>query len=572
MKRFWKYLVPIVLAVAVFACAVWYLFVYDRGFTRDMLLTWARYSESQGNHELAAKIYDITYHYASKDEKVAIELAEQFKSIGYYTKAEYTLAKAIADGGSAELYIALCKTYVEQDKLLDAVTMLENIADPVIKEQLERIRPDAPTVDVDPGFYSQYITLNLQASSGQLYVNTEGEYPSLHRDLYCDPIPLNQGETVVYALAVSENGLVSKLRIFGYTVGGIIEEVTFADSVMESTIRTMLGVSNNKTLYTNDLWTIDAFTIPAGVESYEDLALLPYLTSLTIENGLAGQLKYLSNLSQLQSLTLSGCTPTEEELDIIAKLPNLKKLTMESCSLSSIAPLQKATELTYLNLNNNAIRNIDPLANLINLQELNLSHNVLTSLNALATLNNLQELDVSYNVLTSITPICTNTALRKLNISHNTVAELDSIDNLAELTYLFAGYNSLADISAVSKCTKLMELDISNNQITDLSSLSALKAMSYLNFAYNQVSALPSFQVDCGLVHIDGSYNKLSSLEPLKGLQSLNDVYMDYNEKISDVECLATCPVLIKVNVYGTSVKEVSALTDQSIIVNYDPT
>lgn len=572
MKRIWKILVPIVLAVAIVVCGVWYLFVYDRAFTRDMLLTWARYSESQGNHEMAAWLYDLTYNYSRQDEAVAIELAEQFKSIGNYTKAEYTLSNAIADGGSAELYIALCKTYVEQDKLLDAVTLLENIADPAIKAQLEESRPSAPTVDVEPGFYSQYITLNLQAESGALYVNTQGEYPSIFDGAYSDPVPLDQGETVVYALAVADSGLVSKLSIFGYTVGGVIEEVTFVDSVMESTIRVMLGVADNKAVYTNDLWTIDSFTIPAGVETYEDLARLPYLTELTVENGLSGQLKYLSSLTQLKTLILSGCTPTEEELAVIAALPNLQKLTMESCSLSTVAGLEKATELIYLDLSNNAIRNIDPLSGLMNLQELHLPHNALTSLSALATLNNLHKLDVSYNVLTSIAPICTNTALRQLDVSHNTLSDLEAIDNLTELTHLFAGYNALTDISPIAKCAKLMELDISNNQVTDISSLSVLNAMSYLNFAYNQVGTLPAFRTDCALVHIDGSYNQISSLEPLKGLQSLNDVYMDYNTEIADVECLATCPVLIKVNVYGTNVKEVSALTDQSVIVNYDPT
>jgi hypothetical protein len=46
---------------------------------------------------------------------------------------------------------------------------------------------------------------------------------------------------------------------------------------------------------------------------------------------------------------------------------------------------------------------------------------------------------------------------------------------------------------------------------------------------------------------------------------------MDYNEAISSVEDLTKCPVLVQVNVYGTKVKDVDALTEQSIIVNYNP-
>jgi Leucine-rich repeat (LRR) protein len=72
-------------------------------------------------------------------------------------------------------------------------------------------------------------------------------------------------------------------------------------------------------------------------------------------------------------------------------------------------------------------------------------------------------------------------------------------------------------------------------------------------------------------VNITGSYNLLSSLNSLGGLKKLNNVIMEYNTEISSVNALAKCPNLIQVNVFGTKVRDVSALTDQSIIVNYNP-
>ena len=151
MKKVLKVLLPILLSVAVIGCLIWYLFVYDREFSRDILLSQARYQESQGNHDVAAWFYDRAYDHANQDEDVAIELANQYKSIGNYTKAEFTLANAIADGGHAELYVALCKTYVEQDKLLDAVEMLDNISDANIKAQLDALRPAAPVSNYEDG-------------------------------------------------------------------------------------------------------------------------------------------------------------------------------------------------------------------------------------------------------------------------------------------------------------------------------------------------------------------------------------------------------------------------------------
>ena len=96
MKRFIRFLVPMLLVIALIGCAVWYLFVYDRDFTRDVLLKHARYFEQSGNHAVSEWFYNQAYAHADKDEDVAIELAEQYKSAGNYTKAEYTLSSAIA--------------------------------------------------------------------------------------------------------------------------------------------------------------------------------------------------------------------------------------------------------------------------------------------------------------------------------------------------------------------------------------------------------------------------------------------------------------------------------------------
>ena len=167
MKKFFKILIPILLVLAIIACIGWYLLIYDRNFTRDMLLEGARYFDDRGNHELSSWFYDQAYLQAEDNDAVAIELAEQHKADGNYTKAEYTLTRAISDGGSTQLYIALCKTYAEQDKLLDVVKLLDAVladsstADSKVKQELQAMRPAAPVSSPDPGFYSQYIDADI---------------------------------------------------------------------------------------------------------------------------------------------------------------------------------------------------------------------------------------------------------------------------------------------------------------------------------------------------------------------------------------------------------------------------
>ena len=174
MKKFIRILVPALLFAIIVASMGWYLFVYDRDFTRDMLLGQARFHDLHGNSKMSSWFYNIAYEHSGRDENVAIELANQYKSDGNYTKAEVTLSNAIYNGGTVELYIALCQTFVEQDKLLDAVAMLENIQNPQIKQALSDLRPQAPESSHEPGYYTQYIDVELTSPNITIYYTTTG--------------------------------------------------------------------------------------------------------------------------------------------------------------------------------------------------------------------------------------------------------------------------------------------------------------------------------------------------------------------------------------------------------------
>ena len=569
MNRALKRILPILLAIVIICSCVWYLFVYDRGFTRDLLLKHARFFDERGNHDVAAWFYSRAYMQTDENEIIAIELSDHFKSIGNYTKAETTLTDAIADGGSAELYVALCKTYIEQNKFLDAVTMLDNISDPVIKAQLDAMRPKLPTNNYEPGFYSQYITVTLSDFDGTLYATTDGTYPSIDDEPSTGEFTLVGGENRIFALVLGENGLVSPLAIYGYTVGGVIEEVTLKDSTIDAAVRKSLGVSADAVLMSNQLWKITSLKL-SGAESYEDLAYLTGLEKLTIQNGTGDSLESLRNLSYLSQLTLTDCTVSTKDLQVIGALPSLTKLSITGCSLSNIENLGTASKLTSLNLSNNVIRDLSALSFMTNLTDLNLSHNALNSLNALSSLTSLKTLDVSYNALSSVAPLSSCESLTKLYISNNSLTNLSGLESIAGLATLNASFNSITDVSALQTMHSLTTLDISSNQLKDISCLASLTKLQKLNFSRNQVKKLPEWDVDCALVTIDGSYNNLGSITTLAGYKNLNEVLMDYN-KLYYVNSLANCPKLIKVSVYGNEIEDVSALTKKDIIVNYTP-
>ncbi len=571
MKRALRIIIPILLTIAIIACAVWYLMVYDRAFTRDLLLTGARSFEASGNHKIAAWLYDVAYYQSSNEDSVAIELAEQYMAIGNYTKAEYTLSQAISEKSSAALYRALCATYVKQDKLLDAVTLLDTITDPAIKAELDLARPEMPTVSPAPGFYTQYISVSVSASGGTLYVSADGQYPSIEKPPYSQPVTLPGGETMVYAVVVNDAKLVSPLGKFGYTIGGVIEEVSFADDAMEQAIRTALGVGSSKVLFSDDLWTITEFTVPEGTKDLSDLKHMTYLRTLTADGASAGQLSHIRSMHSLESLTLTNCRLNEEDLAAIGAMVSLKQLTIKNCGISTISALSNLTKLETLDLSGNTVRNLSSISGMTGLTSLNLSGNAANDLSDLSKLTALADLDVSYNNLSGLSPLETLISLHTINASHNQISGLPALGSLNQLSKLDLSHNALTDVSILADCKSLTTLDISNNALTDVGMLNVLTGLNKLAFAYNQVTTIPAFPRDAALVTIDGSHNLITSLEPLSNLQQLNNVLMDYNENLSTLRPLDSCPRLVQVNAYGTKVTEVAYLTQKSVIVNFNP-
>ena len=570
MKSSLKRILPILLAILVLCSVVWYLFVYDRVFTRDLLLWQARLCESNGRHSLAAWFYQKAYSQSEDNQDVAIELAEQFKAIGNYTKAEATLSGAIANDPSAELYIALSKTYVEQNKLLDAVNMLENVTDPELKAQLDALRPALPVASVAPGYYNQYMDVEITAENGTLYVSWDKEYPSVTEDLYSGTISLPGGETNIFAISVGENGLVSPLAVYGYTIAGVVEGVTLEDAVLDACIREALGFTADQALLTSDLWTITSLTAPQDAGDYSELRYLTGLQSLTLRDCSLSDLQFLSAMPQLTELTVSGTSLSSADISIISGLSNLTRLELSGCSLSSIDGLSALRNLTRLDLSENTIRDISSLSFMSELLELDLSNNAITSLNAISALPKLAWLNLSCNSLSSLVPLTGNASLLWLDVSNNNIVSLDGLHNMTQLTNLYVGYNHLTDVSPLTQNAALLELDISNNELTNISALSALPQLQSLNFSHNQVTSLPEFPADSCLIRIDGSYNQLGTLVPLGGLTMLNRVILDYNN-ILWVDPLAKCYNLVRLDIFGNPVSDVSALTEMGVIVNYSP-
>lgn len=591
MKRVIQVLVSILLVLIVFASIFWYFLIYDRDLTQELILNLARAADNRGNHKTSTWYYNLAYRHSHEDEQVAIELAEQFKSAGNYTKAEYTLTNAISDGGSADLYIALCKTYVEQDKLLDAVTMLDNIADPAIKAQIDLQRPAMPTStantddeldlqspappiqtpESDNNVFSEYVDVIFTAEGGKLYITDDGKYPSVNTPPYSVPIKLEGGTTIFQAITVGDNGLVSPLYTCNYTVTRVIEEVTIENATLDAIVREELGISSAHTLLTNQLWNITSLEITQDVQDLAELVKMPYLEELVLHQGTYENLTCISELKGLTTLAIDGVTLNSAEMSAIASLPNLSSLSLVRCNLSSISKLANSVSLRRLDLSNNPLRDLEPIANMSELEYLNLSNNEVTQLTVLTNAVNLKELDVSHNSINSTIALSGCKSLETLHIDNNSLVNLDGLDKLTGLKNLYAANNQISSIEHLSTLSQLTELDLSNNALKELSALNGNKSLSVLSFENNQVTELPTFDAKSVLSTINGTRNNISNIDALAKLPQLNYVFMNYNSEITSIDAFSQSLTLVQIDILGTSVTDVSEFKKLDIIINYAP-
>ena len=552
MKRVLKIVIPLVVVLALLGTAAWFFLSFRADLTAGFLRGQAAKMVERERYSRAVTYYNWAWQLDPENQEIPLALAEAYAGSGNYTKAEYTLVRAIsARPQDVDLYVALCQVYVAQDKLLDAVQMLDRTSDAEVKAALDELRPAAPVLSPENGYYTEYIEVTADGGGNAVYLSIDGDYPSMEDDAYTGPVTLPGGETMVMAVAVDENQMVSQAVQNGYTIGGVVEPVTLNDPAIDAAVREQLGMTAGETLMTDDLWSIAELTLPDTVADLADLSHFTGLTTLTIQNVSGLDFSVLSQLTALQTLDLSGCTISTGSLDAIAGLTGLRVLRLNNCALTDINALSQLTALTELQLANNSLTDIGVTSLMLDLETVTLTNNPVTSIAGLSACTKLKSLDISGCSVTSIASLSGKTALETL----------------------LAGNNQIADLSPLEGCTALAVLEVPYNLVSDISVLAQLPALTRFVGNNNQITAVPDFDEETSkLQYIQLDYNEITDLAGLQGINSLNYVYADYNQ-VETILPLKNNINLIQVNVWDNPIpeEEVKSLQENSIIVNYNP-
>ena len=170
-------------------------------------------------------------------------------------------------------------------------------------------------------------------------------------------------------------------------------------------------------------------------------------------------------------------------------------------AVSSLAGLEFATNLSFLNLNHNAVSDLSPLADLPWLTTLYLSSNAVSDLSPLAGLS----------------------SLTGLLLTGNAVSDISSLAGLASLTDLWLGGNSVSDISPLARLTNLTQLNLGANAITDISALAGLASLEYLGLYSNTIADVSPLRGLAALSNLPMANNRISDIAPLAANAGLGD-------------------------------------------------
>ena len=568
MKKVLRVFLPILIVLAVLFGIYWFFLQYRTDVTAGLLCSAGDSKMKDGRYTSAARYYRWACTLQPQDADLALKLTEAYRSAKNYTKTEQTLVKAKAASPSdIRLYTMLSQVYVEQDKLLDAEQMLDTISDETMRTALSAIRPAAPVLSREDNLCS--IRTELSGADGSVcYYTTDGSFPSLSSNVYTEPFPLPQGETIVCAVVVSPDGLVSQESKDSFLVDGLIEEVVFRDPALEALIRERLSRPEGA-IRTNELWDMEALSLPQETVSTEDLAYFRGLIRLTVRDTDGLDYSFLRGLEALRYLEIDNCALESKDLEAISACPMLEVLILTDCGLTNVDVLASLSGMRILNLDYNNITSIDRLTALTTLDELHLRDNALTTIPSMQPFTGMRTLDLSHNLLGSVAELSTCPSIEELDLSYNKLTSILALANLPNLRILDASHNSIADVSPLASCVKLEELRITDNQLEQIDVFDQNAVIREIYVDNNRITRAPLFPEVCALELFSANRNALVSLDNLAGLPTLNYVYADYNEALSDVDALTSCPVLALVSVYETGIHSRGKLGDAGVYVRY---
>lgn len=496
-----------------------------------------------------------------------LQAVKIYRRQGNYKKAEALLNEGLSlQPRYEEYYRQMVYLLVDQNRISEALDYLEGITTTYIVVKLNEERPSAISAFPQPGIYSspQQVTLNVPENT-TIYYTLDGTAPDLDSSKYVSGQTISvgtEGTTNLRAVAISELGMPSIEYDVTYRYYNENTEYVFKDAKIEKLVRLMIGRSEGKVYYKDleGISSLDLTLVDGSVVNLEDLPEMPHLEKLVLDGETAiVTFRPLRRMTELRTLSLDGCTLTDEEFADVAAVLWLTELSVENNALTTLAPAASMMALTSLDASGNRIKSMPALTRLSALKELDVSSNHLSSLSWISGHKTLNVLNLSHNMLEDVSDLSTCSALRELDVSSNHLSSLAPLAACTRLETLNVSGNLLTGLTEISSLSSLSNLDASSNaQLSSVACLRALPSLTSLNVSETKVTDFDSLQ-GSGLKNLYASNCGLSDLSPFisLGLLEFLDVSGNVINNISAVALMAKLSVL---NVSNNYVSDFNAL------------
>ena len=265
---------------------------------------------------------------------------------------------------------------------------------------------------------------------------------------------MGQGESVTDFTRLSGLNLTDLKydAILDPTAPALPSEAWMPDPALRAAIRGELGLLPGVPLTKEKMLRLEyLYAEGKGIFDITGLVFATNLRELHLNKNPITDLRPLVDLPKLETLHIRDLAPIAGNLDIrpLARLINLKKLTLQRNGISDIRPLAGLTQLRTLGIEGNPITDLSPLYGL-DIRELDVSNSPLVNLRQLANLTSLEYLCLEKSQISDISPLAELKRLRILDVRYNAIENVHPIAELVALRRLWIQGNPIRDLSPLS--------------------------------------------------------------------------------------------------------------------------
>jgi internalin A len=301
-----------------------------------------------------------------------------------------------------------------------------------------------------------------------------------------------------------------------------------SDPQLQFAVSSALPGNGEDVLALTNLWACNF-----GIVDISGIEAARHLQRLDLSGNAIASLAPLTNLTELQSLTLDG-NPCSD-ISPVSALTNLTSLSLSGKAVVDISPLANLSRLLRLSIHSSQLDNLQVISNLTSLQELVLYHDGFTNIAPLAGLTNLKTLDLRWNYVANPSVLSSLTNLNQLLLGSASITNLSFLAPLVGLEHLDLSQNRLTSLDPIQGLTNLSYLVLSGNDLlSDYGALRGFGRLAGLELRGNGLAGLECLSGLGNLKYVDIANNHASDLSPLREYQDLS-VVLDSNQTLDPI-------------------------------------